>query len=449
MSRIHKLFSVLTLLVLLTLTFVTPAFAFDGRSGDKVVVPASESVNDDLYVGANEFTLDGAVNGDLIAAAQMVTINGTVNGDLMAAAQTVVVNGTVTGDIRIAGSVLFIGEKASVGGDIVSAGYSLEVRRGSAVGRDLVYAGGQILLAGNVARNVDVATGALEIAGNIGGDVKAEVGESDQSQAGPPPTMFMPQSTVPVPLVKPGLTVDPSAKIAGNLQYTQTRELSFPAGIVAGKITRTEAPANQQVTVKQETAGEKVAKWGLDLLRSLVTLVLIGLLMLRLFPAFLKALSEKLQARPWHSLGWGVVAYAAFCFSLLLIVFIMILGGVVFGLLTLGALSGTVIWLGILTLFGLVTGFVLVTSFVAKVVFGATIGKWLLAQTNPSLAEHRYWPMVIGVTITVAVIALLSFPLIPGFLGGLLNFAIVLFGLGALWLWGRERLAKRPVAPAS
>jgi len=57
--------------------------------------------------------------------------------------------------------------------------------------------------------------------------------------------------------------------------------------------------------------------------------------------------------------------------------------------------------------------------------------------------------MVIGVTITVAVIALLSFPLIPGFLGWLLNFAVILFGLGALWLWGRERMAGRLIAQKS
>ena len=41
-------------------------------------------------------------------------------------------------------------------------------------------------------------------------------------------------------------------------------------------------------------------------------------------------------------------------------------------------------------------------------------------------------------------LAIFTFPLIPGFLGGLLNFAVVLLGLGALWLWGRERLVRRP-----
>ena len=82
---------------------------------------------------------------------------------------------------------------------------------------------------------------------------------------------------------------------------------------------------------------------------------------------------------------------------------------------------------------------VLITSFVAKVVaWVEALGGWLLAQVNSPLVEHRFWPMVIGVVVTVAVIALFRFPLIPGFVGTLLNFIVILFGLGALWLWGRE-----------
>jgi hypothetical protein len=136
-----------------------------------------------------------------------------------------------------------------------------------------------------------------------------------------------------------------------------------------------------------------------------------------------------------------------FFLVLLLTIAVIVLGGVLFGVLTLGGLAGTIVWVGILSLFALILGFVLVTSFVAKIVFGQALGKWLLGRANSPLVEHRFWPMVIGVIVTVAVIALLRFPLIPGFLGGLLNFIVMLFGLGALWLWGRERLARRPVAP--
>ena len=445
MINSQKFLSIFALVALLALVLASPAQAFDGRSGDKIVIASDEVVNDDLYVTAQEFTLDGTVNGDVIAVGQIMTINGTVEGDVMAAGQAIVVNGTVTGAIRMAGSVLLLGETANVGGDIIGAGYSLEVKEGSVIGQDIVFAGGQILLAGDVSRNMQVATGSFELRGSVGGNVKAEIGESNAGYVGPPPDLFMPQSPVPVPTVKPGLTIDPTAKIDGDLEYTQTKDLTFPTGVIAGKITRKE-PAVDRTATRQETTGEKVQKWAVNVLRTSITLVLIGLFLLWLFPSFVQGLSAKLQTAFLPSLGWGIVAYAGFFFMLLLTIVVMVLGGLLFGVLTLGGLAGTIVWLGILALFALIFGFVLLTSFIAKIVFGQALGKWILARLNSPLAAHRIWPMVIGVIITVAVIALLSFPLIPGFLGWLLNFAVVLCGLGALWLWGRERLVRRPVA---
>ena len=125
MSNFQKILSVFVFLSLFGLTFVSPAYAFDGRGGEKVVIASDEVVDDDLYVTAQDFTLDGTVKGDVISLGRTSTINGTIEGDLMAAGQTVIVNGTVKGTIRIAGSILLLGEKASIGGDIIGAGYSL------------------------------------------------------------------------------------------------------------------------------------------------------------------------------------------------------------------------------------------------------------------------------------------------------------------------------------
>lgn len=443
MNRTHKLLSILVLATLLALSFSTPAHAFDGRGGNRVVIASDEVINDDLYVGAQDFVLNGTVNGDLIAFAQTVTINGKVNGDLMTAGQTVAIHGEVTGAIRMAGSALFVADTAKIGGDIVSAGYSLEVKPGNAIGRDLVFAGQQILLAGDVTRNVQVAASAFELRGKVGGDVYAEVGEAYQVNAGLPPTMFMPQITIPVPSVKPGLTVAPSASISGNLKYTQMRDLAVPAGVVIGTVTRV-VPNVSPTRVREETSAQKVGKWAAGFLRNSITLILIGLLLLRLFPTFMRSLSENLRVKPLPSLGWGVVAWAAFFVVLFVVIAVTIIGGILFGVLTLGQLTGTVIWLGILALFGLIIGFVLLTTFVAKVVFGVALGRWIFAQLHSPLADHRYWPMIVGVVVTLAVIALLSFPLIPGVLGWLVNLAVVLLGLGALWLWGLERTARKP-----
>jgi cytoskeletal protein CcmA (bactofilin family) len=443
MKNRRKLVPVFVLAVLLALTFITPASAFDGRGGDRVVIEAGEVVNDDLYVSAQEFTLDGTVNGDLIVFAQTATINGKVDGDLMAAAQTVAVNGEVTGSIRMAGSILLVGAKAKIGRDIVGAGYSLEGKPGSTIGQDLVFAGGQILLAGNVDRNVQVGTGGLELRGQVGGNLNAEVGEADQGRAGPPPSLFMPQSTIAPPNVQPGLTIDPSAVVAGNLKYTQSKDVTIPAGVVSGQVTRT-APRNNAAASREETVAQKITKWGLNFVRNSITLILIGLLLLWLFPVFIRGLSDQLQSKPLPSLGWGAVAWAAFFFALLLIVAVTAIAAIFFGVLTLSQLTGTVIWLGILALVGLIVGFILVTTFVAKVVFGVALGKWIFSQVHLPLAEHRYWPMIVGVLITLAVTAVLSFPLIPSFLGWLLNFLIVLLGLGSLWLWSRERTLRPP-----
>jgi cytoskeletal protein CcmA (bactofilin family) len=444
MKHMRTFLSVLVLTTLLALTLATPARAFDGRSGDRIIVDSNEVINDDLYVGAQEFTLEGKVNGDVVAVAQVVTINGTINGDLISAGQALIVNGTVTGAIRMMGSVLLIGENASISKDLVSAGYSLEVRKGSAIGRDLVFAGAQIMLGGDVVRDVLAATSAFSLRGTVGGDVQAELGSTNPAEAGFPPMIFMPQSPISAPYVPVGLTVDPAARITGDLKYTQDKQLSLPAGVVGGQVRFTAFTPN--VTgVKEPTFAEKVTKWMLDFLRSSVAHILVGLLLLWLFPVFVKGLSETLKTRFWPSLGWGVVSWAVFFVALLLIIFATIAGGVVFGMLNLGQITGTIVWLGILILLALVIGFVLVTTFLAEVVFGAALGKWILSMAHSSLAENRYWPMVIGLLITLLVVALLSFPTIPSFVGWWVNFAVILFGLGTLWIWSRDRLAHKPI----
>lgn len=53
---------IVTLLMIFT---AVPVLAFDARSGATVTVASGETVDDDLYVGANTVIIDGTVNGDL------------------------------------------------------------------------------------------------------------------------------------------------------------------------------------------------------------------------------------------------------------------------------------------------------------------------------------------------------------------------------------------------
>lgn len=446
MNKAQKIISVFTLLTLLLLTLATPVYAFEGRDGEKVVIGADEVIEDDLYVGANEFVLDGTVKGDVIVGGSIITINGTVEGDLWAAGQIVVINGVVTDDARIAGAGLQLGENAQVGGDLLAAGASLETKTGSLVEGDLLVGAGQALLSGDVGRDVYAGVGALELRGNFGRDVKAYVDQTEETASGPSPNIYM-QQNIPLtlPSVAPGLTIAESAKVSGDLEYSSTYDLTFPGSAVGGKITRVEPEVSTSEVRTPPSLAQKTGKWALDLLRTTVTLVLFGLLLGWLAPAFLNTSSNKLETQAWPSLGWGAIAWAAFFFALLLIVIVMVAGGIIFGALTLGSISGTIIWLGILSMFTLTVAFVLATAYVSKIVVGTVLGRWIFSKINPSLAEHKFWPMILGVVVIAGVVALFRFPLVPlGFFGWLLNFAVVLFGLGALWLWARGKLSKQP-----
>lgn len=436
MKTIQRFLTIFILVAILSLTVVTPALAFDGRAGDKIVIATDEVVNDDLYVTAEEFTLDGTVKGDLVVFGSYIVINGTVEGDLIAAGNTVVIEGTVKDDARIAGAALQLGDTAVIGGDLISAGASLEVKKGSMVDNDLVFAGAQGLLAGSIGRNLTVGAGALDLRGEVGGDVKAEVGEAQEG--GPSPAMYLGDVKVPVPSVKPGLTIDKTAKINGDFNYTQMADIKIPAGVVDGKVTRNEPVVDERSIRTPPTAAKTAANWIFDLLRTIATLAIFGLLLVWLAPAFLKGLSEKLQTQPIPSFGWGIVAYTAFFFALLLIVVSMVIGGILFGVISLGSVTATIIWVGLLAIFALTVGFILFAGFGSQILVAWLGGKWILGRFNPTLAEHKVWPLLLGVVIVGLLVEL-------PWVGWLCGFLIMLFGLGALWLWGRDLMSK-PVA---
>ena len=150
-----------------------------------------------------------------------------MDGDLIAAGQTVIINGTVTDDARIAGAVLQIGKTATIGDDVVAGGASLETQAGSVIEGELVVGAGQVLLDGSVTGDVQVGAGSLELNGEFGGDVNAQVG--DPEEGGMPPSMFMPQANIQFPTVKPGFNIGEDAQIEGNLEYTQSKDVSIPA----------------------------------------------------------------------------------------------------------------------------------------------------------------------------------------------------------------------------
>lgn len=441
-----KWISVFSLLVVFTLVFVPSAYAFDGRQGEIVVIGKDEVINDDLYIVASTFVLDGTVKGDLVVFAQTVTINGTVEGDLTAAGQSVTVNGKVMDDARMAGAALTLGPQAQVSDDLITAAYSMEARSGSLVGGDQVAVGYQVLDAGDVAGKLNMAGAGLELQGTIGGDVYAEVGSVEG--AGPNPSMFM-SNMPPVPPVQPGITFGSGAKIGGNLTYKTTNALRLPDGVVSGKTEFIQQvdQAMQEVQ-KAVTPANLALNWALDKLRYLIALVVVGLLLAWLLPVLIQKSSGNLQTQPWPSLGWGALIYVLFPIAMTVAFGLFILVTVILGALTLGGLASAVIFLGLGMLLLVTIFYVLVVVYLTKIVVSYWVGRFILERIHSTAVNNIFWSLLLGLLVLVI---LASIPV----LGWLVKLVATLFGLGMLFLmvkaWWDERKkpAETVVVPAA
>ena len=430
------------LLVAPTYSWPPTVQAFEGRGGDTVVIKAGEVIDDDLYVGANRFTLDGTVKGDLVVVGGTIEINGTVEGDLIAAGQNIIVNGTVGDDARIAGYTLTVGGK--VVDDLVSAGFSLDEKSGASVGGDLVFGGYQALLAGAVTQDATLAGGAVKIAGAIEGSADVNVGGA-APQREMPPTFFFPNLPA-VPSVPVGLTIDEGAHIGGNLKYTASHAITIPGGVVGGEVAFTQyipearPQAGPHVEVKAPSPAALVARWVLGQVRYLITLLLIGAFMMWVVPDWTRKIARIVETQPWPSLGWGVVAFAAFLVLMVALLIATIFLAITFGIVTLGGLAGRFVALGGIVMS--ITGFAfsVTWAYVTRIVISLLLGQLIFRLFRSPAARHRWWPMLAGVVVFVIITA------IP-VLGWLATAAAILFGLGAIWLWARDWLQSRKPAP--
>lgn len=145
------------------------------RAGERVLVPAGDVVEGDLYASGGTVRIEGTVTGDLLASGGQVDVVGEVGGDVMAAGGQIDITGQVDGDVRAAGGQLNI--LGSVGEDLFVAG-GLVTLSGE-VGEDLVFGTGQMVLNGSVAGDVLGSAGNYVRNGTIGGTENVTIVETE------------------------------------------------------------------------------------------------------------------------------------------------------------------------------------------------------------------------------------------------------------------------------
>lgn len=425
----QKIYQYLALLLVLVISFaaIGSVKAFEFSEGSDL--PASETIDDDLFIAGEIVTVDGTVNGDLFAVGGTVTINGIVNGSLMTSGQTIIINGEIAGSVYSGASAVTLGENAKVGRNMYFGGYSLKIDEGASITRDLAIGGYQAMIDGEIGRNISAGAGALEIGGTIGGDITAEVAGTDEGFM--PFQFFMPPDAPPA--AQPGLRISDKAEIGGKVAYTSTNDQSDKiesdpdGGIVFSTPQPDEFVTDTSSETSQESVGLMFGNWFLQQTRKLITLLAFGALILWLLPGLFNKVIQKAVSAPLPSTGWGLLTVLLGFAGMLIAAALILAIGIFFGVLTLGGLAWSIICVGFTSLGLALTIFVLLISYGSKLVIAFWGGKWLLGKIAPQAAETIIWPLVLGVLIYVLLRA------IP-MLGWVIGVIVTLIGVGAMWL---------------
>jgi cytoskeletal protein CcmA (bactofilin family) len=366
-------------IALLVMRPVTAAYALERQSGDTIVVPAGQTVDDDWAAAGRLVRIDGTIRGDAYVMANTVRVTGTIEGDLIAAAQQITIDGTVRGNVRAAGAVVQM--NGAVGRNVTSAAQLLELGTGGRIGGNILGAGDTVTIDGDVGGGVAGAGHDLILQGRIARDADVAV---------------------------TSLTVSPTARIGGDLTYYSDHEQVVPAQAVAGQVNYEHVDRQQQRTAMRHRFGPGQFFHGIWNFLSVAWLAgsaIVGLLMLRLLPRFVAEFLRVLEARPLPSLGLGVLVLIATLPAAVLIA---------------------------LTIIGLPLAFLMVAGyfsgiFASWLLLAVAVGSILVGMVRGGRPWHHSWSFLLGLLVLFVVTR------IP-ILGGLLGFAGASLGMGALVL---------------
>jgi cytoskeletal protein CcmA (bactofilin family) len=394
-NRVIRFITLLAAVLAVTLIIIAPANAADIRKGEKLVVPAGEVVNDDLYLFGSGITVDGTVNGDIIAFGDNVAINGPVNGRVNCAARDITVKGQVRDSVRVAASTVDI--YSDVGGDLVAAASQVNIQPSGSVGRDFLVAAGTVRVDGPVGKGILGSIGNLVINSSVGGSVDVECRT---------------------------LNLEPGASVSGDLTYRsenivqQAKDANIK-GQLKQVVPPQPKPGPSAESIGQVIAGAAAAIVGFMVILLIVIAVfkyiaalLTGIIFILIARKYIPGLVETLKSKPWPCLGYGALFF--FLAPIAIAIAFMLIIGIPLGLAGL-ALYALAVYLG-------------------HIFIGLFIGKWMLRQHADTTLVG---PLVGALALGLLVVYMIA--VIP-VIGCLSDLAAILFGLGAICLWIKTKL---------
>jgi hypothetical protein len=172
-------------------------------------------------------------------------------------------------------------------------------------------------------------------------------------------------------------------------------------------------------------------------LRRYVSVVIVGALLLWLFPRLMHGASRAVGERPLPVLGIGALGLLGSVLGFIAIVLATVLLSLLLAVIGLGDLVAIVVLFAIVAIVFLVFIVVVTIAFAADALVGLVAGRIVTRARGDGRGFQDMASLGIGAAIVVVVTA------IPG-IGGLLKFLVICVGLGALLvaLWARRSRAE-------
>lgn len=338
----------------------------------RVILSANEVHEGWYFAAGDEVLIEGTINGDAYVAGGVVEINGTINGDLLVGGGQVIIAGTVTDHIRAVGGTIRLSGK--VGKDVSAAGATVTFLKTSAVDGNILVGCGSLEVTGAIGKEARIASNDADLSGTIKGNVN---------------------------FAGNYLNVRQGANIGGSVtaRVREKDHVQIADGTVHGNVDVSLAEMQPVARIFGYSPWHFWVKiiWAVGLL-------LMGLLLVFLFPKLIKGIGSMITQHPGVSLLWGFLGLIVIpILSVLLLVTVI---GMPIGLL-------------LLTLF-------LWILYLSQLSLGVVLGNRLFAFEEKE-GWSLFWRFAVGVII---IQALTFIPYVRFFV----NLASVIFGLGAILL---------------
>ena len=242
----------------LALALPQPAGAAEVRHGRSVLIPAAETVHNDLIVTGPSVRIDGTVEGDVIAFTRNLTVTGHVTGDIIAFAGEMRMDGVVDGNVRVISNMVTL--EGSVGKNVTSIVNTLDLTSKGQVGGGLISVGGQTTLDGRIHRDLFGIIGRTYLDGIIGGQMWLRGGSlavTSTAEIGGPAT-FRGQEQ---PVIAAGAKLESPIRVETTQEVRRSRRSSvrlvihqiigYGAALLIGILSVTVLPGFFRVTLRE------------------------------------------------------------------------------------------------------------------------------------------------------------------------------------------------------